>query len=192
MNHQIVDHVHVEAARRKDAQSVHFEKQRPVQDRLNRNHGRIETLDVAHLQDPSVFLCRVEQCICLHETNGHGFLDKHVETHFQKPAAHRCVGDRRDGHASGIRLSAQFIETFQDLRLKFSRNGRGTLLILVEDSNEFRAFEFPVHSRVVAPEFACTDNGNTNLLQLSRRRTHSLLIPSGASLGSGAASGGKA
>ncbi len=99
---------------------------------------------------------------------------------------------RRDGDTRGIRAPAQFLQTLQNLRLKFCRNGRGPLRIFVEDSNKLRAFEFPVHSRVVAPEFSCAHDGDTNPLRLSRRRAHSLFIPFEASFGSGAPSGGKA
>ncbi len=190
MNHQIVDHVHVEAARRKDTQSVHFEEQRPVQDRLDRNYGRVEAFDVAHLKDPSAFLRRTEQRIGLRKIHGHRLLDKHVESHFQQPAAHLRVRDRRDGDARGVRAAAQLIETIQDLRLKFRRNGRGAFWILVEDANELRAFQFTVHTRVVASEFAYAYDGDTNPLRLSRRRAHSLSIPSEASFGSGTAAGG--
>jgi len=63
------------------------------------------------------------------------------------------------------------------LRLKFRRNRRATFLILVEDANEFRAFNLTVHTRVVAPKFACTNHGDTNPLRLSGRRVHSSFIP---------------
>src|SRR5258708_14751821 len=99
--------------------------------------------------------------------------------------------DRRDGDARGVRASAQFIETLQDLGLKFCRNGRSTFLIFVKDSNEFRTFKLTVHTRVIAPEFACAHDGDTNLPRLSRRRAHSLFIPFEASFGSGTAGGGK-
>src|SRR5713226_9567410 len=192
VNHHIVDYVDVEAARGKNAQSMHFEKQRPVQDRLNRNHGRIETFDVAHLQNPSVFLCCMEKRIGLREIHGHGLLNKDVKSHFQKPATHLRMRDGRDGNARGIRASAQFIETLQDLGLKFRRNGCGAFLILVEYSDELRAFKLTVHTCVVAPELARAHHGGTNPLRLSRRPVHFLFIPFEASFGSGTASGGNA
>jgi hypothetical protein len=100
--------------------------------------------------------------------------------------------DCRDGHARGLRAAAQLIKTLQDLRLKFRGNGRAAFLILVEDANEFRAFKLTVHTRVVAPKFACTNHGDTNPLRFSRHRAHSFFIPFEASLGSGKARGGNA
>jgi hypothetical protein len=134
----------------------------------------------------------MEQRIGLREIHGHGLLNKNVEPHFQKPAAHLRMRDCRDGHAGGVRAPAQFIETLQDLRLKFRGNGRATFLILVEDANEFRAFNLAVHTRVVAPKFARTNHGDTNPLRLSGRPVHSWFIPFEASLGSGKARGGNA
>jgi hypothetical protein len=76
--------------------------------------------------------------------------------------------------------------------LKFLRHSAGAFCALVVDPNEFHAFEFPVHSRVVSPEFAGTHDGDANPIRLSRRRAHSLLIPFETSFGSGTATGGKA
>jgi len=170
---------------------MHFEKQRPVQDRLNRNHGRIKAFDVAHLQNPSVFLRCMEQRIGLRKIYSHGLLNKNVEPHFQEPAAHFRVRDRRDGDARGIRATTQFVDTLQDLRLKFRRNGPGALWILVEDANEFRAVKLMVYARMVASKLACTNHSDTNPLRLSSH-THSLFITFETLFSSGTASGGKA
>jgi len=63
---------------------VHFEKQRPVQDRLNRNHGGIETLDVGPPAESARSFSRHEAVHRPRKIHSHGFLDENVEPHFQK------------------------------------------------------------------------------------------------------------
>src|SRR5205807_643236 len=98
----------------------------------------------------------------------------------------------RDSDACGIHASGQLLQSRQDWSLELRGNSSGTLWILVEDSHEFRAIEFAIHASVVAPKFPCAHDGDTDLLRISRRRTHSLFIPFKGALGSGVASGGKA
>ena len=88
---------------------MHLKKQGVVQDRLNRNHGRIESFDVAHLENPSVFFCSMEQGIGLRQIHSHRLLNENVEPHLQKPAAYFRVRDCRNGHARSIRASGQFL-----------------------------------------------------------------------------------
>ena len=83
MDHQIVDHIHVEAAWRENSQAMHFKEKRAVHYRLHRNHRRIEAFHVPHLQNPPIFLRHIDQRIRFREVYGHGLLDKNVETHFQ-------------------------------------------------------------------------------------------------------------
>src|SRR5438094_4766301 len=171
---------------------MYFKKQRAVQDRLDRNHRRIETFHVPRLQNSRVLFRSVEQRIGFRETHGHGFLDENVESHFHQPAANFGVGNGRNRDARGVRAAAQFLEPLQSLCLKFCCDCRGAFRVLVEDADKLRALEFAVHPRVVAPEFARTNNGDTNPFRLLCRRVHSLFIPLGAWLGSDTAAGGNA
>src|SRR6266700_1863991 len=171
---------------------MYFKKQRAVQYRLDRNHRRIETFHVPRLQNSRILFRSVEQRVGFRETHGHGFLDENVESHFHQPAANFSVGNGRNRDARGIRAAAQFLETLQSLRLKFCCDCRGAFRVLVEDADKLRALEFAVHPRVVAPEFARTNNGDTNPFRLLCRRVHSLFIPLGAWLGSDTAAGGNA
>src|SRR6266853_4714841 len=100
--------------------------------------------------------------------------------------------DRRNCHARSIRAPGQLLKTLQNLCLVFNRNGCSTFWILVEDSHEVRAVKFAVHAGMIAPKFSRADNGDTDLLRFSRRRTHSLLVPFKAPLGSAMAGGGQA
>jgi len=54
VDHQIKDNVNIEAARGENAQAVHFEKERAVDDGLDGNYRGIEALDVADLQNALV------------------------------------------------------------------------------------------------------------------------------------------
>ena len=60
VDHQVVDHVDVKAARRKHTQPVHLEKQRMIQNGLDRQHRWVESFDVADLQQALMPLCRVQ------------------------------------------------------------------------------------------------------------------------------------
>ena len=47
----VVNYIHVEAARSEDAETVNFEKERAIENRLDGENGRVEAFDVADLQD---------------------------------------------------------------------------------------------------------------------------------------------
>ena len=63
--------------------------------------------------------------------------------------------------------------------------------ILVVDSDKLHAVELAVCARVIAPEFAGTHHGDTDLPRFGRR-AHSLLIPPEALFGSESARGANA
>src|SRR5712664_3013675 len=183
VNHQVVDHVHIEAARREHPQPVHFKKKRPVQNRLYGDHRGIETFDMPYLQDAFVNLRRRKQRIGLREIHGHGLLDQNVKPHLHQPAAHLRMHDGGHGHAHRVGAPMQFLKSRKYFGLKFLRDRRGASRILIVYTDQLRAFDFTVHAHVIASEFARSGNGDTDLLPLCRR-THSLLVPPEASFGS--------
>jgi hypothetical protein len=164
MNHHIIDYVHIEASGCENAQSVHFEKQRAIQDGLNCPHSRIEALDMAHLQDPPAHPCRFEQSVGFRQIHGHGLFDKDIKAHFQQPAPY--FGMRAGWNRDAYRIGAvtQFLEALQDWRLKLLRNCGSNLRILIANADEFHAIEFAIHARVIAPKFARAYDGHTDPL----------------------------
>jgi len=173
-----------QTARRKDAQSVHFEKQRTVQDRLNRNHGRIEAFDVPTCRIRPFFFAAWSSASASARFTAIGFsTSTSSPISRSRPPTSACA---TVGTATLARPRARAIPLVS-LRLasELCGDSGGTLGILVENANELYAIEFPVDSRVISPEFAGAHDGDTNPLELSRRRAHSFFIPFEASFGSG-------
>src|ERR1700722_5928726 len=106
VNHQVVDHIDVETAWRKDAEAMNFEEQRAVEDWLDRDDRRIETFDVADLQDAREFFGGGEESVGFGHVARHRFFDEDVEAIFHQATTDRGVIDGRNGNAGGINLAA--------------------------------------------------------------------------------------
>src|SRR6266481_792614 len=154
-----------------------------IQNRLDRQHRRVESFDVADLQQASISLCRVQQRIRLRKALGHGLLDENFKAHFHQAAADLSVLGRRHGHADGIHSAAQFVESSEGVRPEFSGSSLRALSAFVEDADQFSVLNFAVNARVIPPEFTGPNNGDTYLSRLRCRR-HSLFIPAEGSFGS--------
>src|SRR6266478_7667163 len=185
VDHQVVDHVDIEAARRKHTQPVDLEKERMIQNRLDRQHRWVESFDVADLQQALMPLCRVQQRIRLRQSLRHGLLDQNIEAHFHKAAANLSMLGGGHGHADGIGSAAQLVERGEGMGPKFGGGSLRAFSAFVEDADQFGVLNFAVNARVIPPEFTGSDNSDTYLSRLRCRR-HSLFIPGAVSFGSAA------
>src|SRR5467141_857937 len=186
VDHQVVDHVDIEAARRKHTQPVHLEKERMIQNRLDRQHRWVESFDVADLQQALMPLCRVQQRIRLRQSLRHGLLDQNIEAHFHKAAANLSMLGGGHGHADGIGSAAQLVERGEGMGPKFGGGSLRAFSAFVEDADQFGVLNFAVNARVIPPEFTGSDNSDTYLSRLRCRR-HSLFIPAAVCFGSAVA-----
>src|SRR5438105_13379335 len=99
--------------------------------------------------------------------------------------------DGRHRNTYSIRAALQIFKVLQNRRIKLRSNRGGALRVLIVDANKVHTFQFAVHARVIAPNFADTYDGDTDPL-LFRRRAHPLLLPLVTPLGSATTAGGNA
>ena len=156
VNHHVVDHIDVEAARRKNAEAVNFEKHRARNDRLHRDDRGIEAFHVANLQDASGAFGGGDQSVGLVERGGHGLFDEHIDASFEKAAADAGVIFRGNGDADGVELfgeqvgfAAEMTRVPNSAATCAARVGIG-----VNDADEFRAFDLAPDAHVVPAELA--------------------------------------
>ncbi len=171
---------------------MYFEKKRPIENRLNRCHGGIKALDVAHLQNPFVPPRRFEKRIRLLEIQGHRLFDQDVQPVFEQPAAHLDVRDSRHRHAGCFGKFADFFEAAQRARLKFYSDGLRASRISIVNANKFSPLQLAIHSRMVAPKFPRSHDGGADFSRISPHGAHSFFIPPEALFGSAAMAGANA
>ena len=80
VDHHVIHHVNIEAARRENAEAMHLEIQRMIHYRHDRDGSGIETLEVPHLKNTPAARGRGNQLIGLGLGCGHRLFDD----------AHRC------------------------------------------------------------------------------------------------------
>src|SRR5713101_1719707 len=162
-----------------------------IQNGLDRQHRRVESFDVADLQQALMPLCGVQQRIRLDKALRHGLLDENIEAHFHQPAANLSMIGGGHRHGDGIGSTAQLVKSGESMRPEFGSGGLRALSALVENADQFGVLNLAVNARVIPPEFTGSDNGDTYLARLRCRR-HSLFIPAAVSFGSAAAAGATA
>src|SRR5712692_10436912 len=163
VNHQVIDNIHIQAARCEYSQAMHFEKQRVVEDGLDGQYRGIESFQMPDLQQALIAVCGIDESIRLGEGLCHGLFHENVEAHPEQTAAYfRVVGSRyRD--ARRVRAAAQFIEICESVRAEFLGRRLSTLRIFVEDADQIGVLDFTVDARVIAAELASTNNCDTRL-----------------------------
>src|SRR5713226_8640435 len=65
VNHQVIDNIHIQAARCEYSQAMHFEKQRVVEDGLDGQYRGIESFQMPDLQQALIAVCRIDESIRL-------------------------------------------------------------------------------------------------------------------------------
>ena len=164
VNHHVVHHVDIQAARRENAQAVDFEKQRPRDDFLHRGDGGIESLDVPDLQDAAGTLARKQSdCSASSSEAAIGF-----STSTSMPASSRWQPTRACSLVGTATLTASTPAAASASRSRITSRAEfcgdlaSALAIGVNNTDEFSAFEFAPHANVVPAEFSGADHGNAN------------------------------
>lgn len=135
--------------------------------RLDREHRRVEALQMAGLEDAVVLLRKANEFVGLRERGGEGFLDEQVQTGFKEHRSGRMM--EHGGHRNRGRVYAKIpSEQFFD-RSKY-RDGviclgfRGTRSIRFDGGDKRDArpgrFKFTINAKVIAAEGAGSDDGN--------------------------------
>src|SRR6267378_7909838 len=119
VNHQVVNYVHVEAARREHSQPVHLEEKRIIQDGLDGQHRGVESLYMADLQHTLMTLGRGQERIRFGKAFCHGLFDNNVEAHLHQAATNCGVLGGGYGDTYGIGSTSQLIERSECVRTEF-------------------------------------------------------------------------
>ena len=170
---------------------MYFKKERAIDNRLNREHGWIEALDVADLENPGMLPGRPQERVRVSKILCHRLFDENIHAQFHQAAADFRVGNGWNGYAYRINVALHRFQRRERLRVKFLRERRGACCIRIEHSRELCRFHFAVDPRVIPPEFTATGNGHTYAPDLASG-PHRCSIPLGIEFGSTVTAGGKA
>ena len=121
---------------------------------------RVETFDVADLQDQAVARSQVSKFGGMHSVVGDRLLDEHMFA-FCKQRARDCVvriGGRR--HGSRINHPNEFIERLGGGRAELAPNCAIRDRIHIIHSGELNGRNFRIQSRVIASDMANPNNAN--------------------------------
>src|ERR1700756_2743257 len=191
VDHQVVDHVHIQAARGKNPQMVHFKKKRAIEDWLNRQHRGIESFNVAYLQNSGVLFGGSKQGVGIGKILRHGLFDQDIDSQLHQGAADFGVRDGRNGNAGGVNLSLHFLQGRERPSVEFLREGCGPCGVAVEDSRQLGGFHLAINAGVITAKFTTTRNRHTNALAFAGGR-HFLSLPFESAFGSTPPATGKA
>ena len=108
MDHEIEHHVHVRAAVLERRQPRRLDEARHGQGRLHGLHGRIEALQVAHLQNPIGPPRQLDEALPLLHGHGHRLFDQNAGSGVEKILGDVVVQGSRRNDADGIHVTQKF------------------------------------------------------------------------------------
>ena len=163
VNHQVEDHIDVEAALREGAQPMHLDETRLVDVRAGGQHGRVEVLDVPDGQRRTRIARpppaggrppRIERVI--------GFSSSTWMPASSSGSATLGVRLGRHRHADGVDLANQVGHTRHHRRPRRAGDLRGSPRIGIDDADERRVGKRGQHAGMMAPEVADADDRDAN------------------------------
>ncbi len=110
MDHEIEHDADVGAAEGIGGQPVRFDEPGMGEIMLGRLDGRIEPLEMAHLEDEPLSRGRGQQVVRFLQRGGDGLLDEGGDAGLQQRGADRMVPAGRDAHAGRLDLTQQVVE----------------------------------------------------------------------------------
>jgi hypothetical protein len=186
VNHQVEHDVYVERSRREDTEAVGLEEHGFVQRSERRGDGWVEALQVTDSNDAVVLLRECKNLVSFAEGGGEGFLDEDVDAGEQEFFCNSCVMD--GGHADGCGVDLakphlrsemwgtricgwilgieKGVERCEGGDLELGSQGFAALGVEFYEPREcneigVRLLEFAVDAKVVTPEGAGADDGDT-------------------------------
>ena len=163
VDHHVVDDVDVEAARRKNAEAMDFEKHRARDDFSDGDDGGIEAFDVADLKNAATaFRCGDER-VGFVERCGDGLFDEHVDSGCEDAGADARVLGCRNGEADGVdAIGRECVEVAKNAGAEFRSNFLRAFGVGIDDADELSAFDFAPDANVVASEIADADDSHAD------------------------------
>ena len=163
VDHDVVHDVDIEAARRKNAEAMDFEKHWARDDFSDGDDGGIEAFDVADLKNPAVTLCGGDECVGFIERCGDGLFDQHVNSGCEDAGADARVFGGGYGEADGVdAVGRKSVQVAKNAGAEFRGNFLSAVGIRVDYADQLGAFDFAPDANVVASEIADADDGYTN------------------------------
>ena len=160
MDHQVQNHVHIQAARTENAQTVDLEEQRHAGLLFQGDDGGVETLQMTHLEHAALLVGGVDKAISRFQVRRDGLLHQHINTLLHQPARDVCMrgsGDRDDG---GIHHTAEHLRIRQRPASMLAGNLGRARRIAVYDRHQLSPLALRDYAGVIAPELADSHHGD--------------------------------
>ncbi len=163
VDHHVVNDVDVEAARRKNAEAMDFEKHRARDDFSDGDDGGIEAFDVADLKNAAAAFCGGDERVGFVERCGDGLFDEYVNSGCEDAGADARVLGGWDGEADGVdAIGRERVEVAKNAGAEFRCNFLRAVGVGIDDADKLGAFDFAPDANVVTPEIADTDDSYAN------------------------------
>ena len=163
VDHDVIDDVDIEAARRKNAEAMDFEKHRARDDFSDGDDGGIEAFDVADLKNAAAAFCGGNERVGFIERCGDGLFDEDVDSRCEDAGADTRVLGSRDGEADGVNaIGGERVEVAKNAGAEFRGNFLCAVGVGIDDADELGTFDFAPNANVVAPEIADADDCNSD------------------------------
>ncbi len=135
--------------------------------RLYGQHGGIEALQVAGLQDALALFCARNQVVRLGQRGGQGLFDQQVEAGIEQRRGNRMMVHRWNGHSGGVQLQIgrqQFVWRGEDGNRVFGCVFGGAGCVRLNGGNQGDALpaglQFAVDAEMVLAKGAGSGDGN--------------------------------
>src|SRR5262249_4603030 len=102
VDHQVQDNVYIQTPWRKLREAMYFKKLRPGCDLLRSNHGRIEPLDMAHLENAAVMGGHRDQLLSFVGRGRNRLLNQNIDSVLQQVQSDPSVLHSRNRKAYSI------------------------------------------------------------------------------------------
>ena len=165
VNHHVIYHINIEAARREYAEAMNFKVQRTVQHGHHRDDAGIESLQVPDLQDaPALRRRRKSESSASATEAAIGF-----STSTSMPSSSRRQPTRACSTVGTATLAASTRPASDSMSGMTSVENscgdlRGALGVRVHDADQFGVGELAIHARMVPPEIPRADDRYADFL----------------------------
>ena len=106
---------------------------------LQSRNGRIEALQMAHLQDLPVFFGQVSQALACLGGSGDRFFHEHIHAGAEQFCGQALVSHGRRGHGRGFDAARQLIESHDRLDAVFAGQRAGSIEVGIDNGDKIHA-----------------------------------------------------
>lgn len=172
MDHEIKDHINVEGSGPEYAEAMRLKEHRSIEQRLDSEDSRVESLKMAGLQDAVVLPGEGDEVVGLLGGGGEGLLDDYVDMLAQQWRGDGEVRGRWDADGGGV--DADFVAGARGEGC-FNRGVDGNVEFLLEsgdasgvgfndggERNTAALFQFAIDAKMVATEGSSSADGYVN------------------------------